>query len=688
MRFGLLIALAASGIAAAPASAAFDTCTYDAGTKTVTAALTTSTTGELARNPAGAILADGVQCATATVTNTDKIVATGDATAGEAVTIKLDNGGFAPGATDEPGESDEIEIDVDLGAGSSQAVHAIGTAAVDHITLGTIGGPATLAGNLNANEVNGIDPDLRVISFTSNLFVDAAGGHDVLSDAGGPGHTVSTTRGRLQGGAGNDVHTVWGTALGGPGDDTYTFPSDDGFGFLSYESAPAPVTVVLTSPDGGGTAAGGDGFGGTDTYVRQVGPLTLSPHDDHFTAQGSADANVNGAAGNDDLQGGSTHNSLRGGDGNDILRGGNGGNTLIGNAGDDDLRGGDSADFLDMGAGDDTGTGGAGNDVYTHFASGFGADSMSGGPGRDYVYYSANACPNDKDDDFGLVSRASAVRVTLDGVADDGEAGEGDNVLPDMEDVVGTQHDDTIIGNDGDNLLTGLGGRDVLRGGGGADRLEGMREQCSPFPIDRETLIGDAGDDLDGGPGADVVNASLGDDVVAARDDAADTIDCGTGEDALVSDLIDAWSGCETVKAAALPPDEPQPPQPTPSPTPEPTATPAPPPVTVVKPPAPVTPPLPSVTSLIEQPPAKRCVSRRRLRLHVKRALRDQVASVTVFVNGKRKTRVVGRKLALPVDLRGLPKGRFTVRLEIALKDGRTAHDTRKYRTCAPRKRR
>jgi hypothetical protein len=93
--------------------------------------------------------------------------------------------------------------------------------------------------------------------------------------------------------------------------------------------------------------------------------------------------------------------------------------------------------------------------------------------------------------------------------------------------------------------------------------------------------------------------------------------------------------------------------------------------------------PLPSVASLVDRPAASRCVSRRQLRLRVKRAVVPQVTSVTVSVNGKRKTRVSGKKVGLPVDLRGLPKGRFTVRLDIVLTDGRTVKDTRTYRTCA-----
>jgi hypothetical protein len=39
------------------------------------------------------------------------------------------------------------------------------------------------------------------------------------------------------------------------------------------------------------------------------------------------------------------------------------------------------------------------------------------------------------------------------------------------------------------------------------------------------------------------------------------------------------------------------------------------------------------------------------------------------------------------VNLRGLPRGRFTVRIVLALADGRTVSGSRRYRTCAARRR-
>lgn len=78
--------------------------------------------------------------------------------------------------------------------------------------------------------------------------------------------------------------------------------------------------------------------------------------------------------------------------GDDSIYGRGGGDVLLGMAGDDELDGGR------------------------------GADGLSGGPGHDSVSY-----------------EGAPVDVTLDGVANDGAAGENDNVLLDTEDVYGTE---------------------------------------------------------------------------------------------------------------------------------------------------------------------------------------------------------------------------------------------------------
>lgn len=103
------------------------------------------------------------------------------------------------------------------------------------------------------------------------------------------------------------------------------------------------------------------------------------------------------------------------------------------------------------------------------------------------------------------------VTVSLDGVADDGRtgAGEGDNVLTDVERLVGSAGGDVLTGNDGPNLLDGGAGDDVVVAGAG-----------------RDDLVGGAGND-----------------VVHALDGEADRISCGTGADLVYVDAADTVTG-------------------------------------------------------------------------------------------------------------------------------------------------
>src|SRR5215210_595081 len=123
------------------------------------------------------------------------------------------------------------------------------------------------------------------------------------------------------------------------------------------------------------------------------------------------------------------------------------------------LRGGPGDDALYGGGGKDNIEGQDGNDT---LGGGFGGDSLKGGPGSDTVDYSYYTSP---------------VSVTLDGVANDGPAGERANVAKDVENILGGKGDDTLIGDDHANVIDGGPGRDTLRGGGGDDTLRAHDEE-------------------------------------------------------------------------------------------------------------------------------------------------------------------------------------------------------------------
>src|SRR3712207_8774083 len=66
---------------------------------------------------------------------------------------------------------------------------------------------------------------------------------------------------------------------------------------------------------------------------------------------------------------------------------------------------------------------------------------------------------------FPYTTLFRSVRVTLDGLSNDGEAGEGDGVRTDQ--VAGGAGPDVLTGDAGPNVLLGGPGDDTLRGGGG-----------------------------------------------------------------------------------------------------------------------------------------------------------------------------------------------------------------------------
>ena len=85
---------------------------------------------------------------------------------------------------------------------------------------------------------------------------------------------------------------------------------------------------------------------------------------------------------------------------------------------------------------------------------------------------------------------------------------------------------------------------------------------------------------------------------------------------------------------------------------------------------------------IIDSPSNNRCVSRRYFRIRLRRAYWPTIVGVTVRLRGV--TRVLRRPpWGTIVDLRGLPRGRFAVRITALTTTGRTIRGTRRYRTCA-----
>jgi Ca2+-binding RTX toxin-like protein len=256
-----------------------------------------------------------------------------------------------------------------------------------------------------------------------------------------------------------------------------------------------------------------------------------------------------GEDGDDVLEGGAVGATLVGGDGSDAIHGGSGLDLLRGEAGVDALNGaggldqlfgGTQEDLLEGGPGNDILNGEEGNDV---LRGGSGADEISGGsdligPGIDTADYSA---------------RSASVVVSIDDSLNDGEAGEGDRVQSDVENVTGGSGDDSLTGSSMDNLLNGGPGDDILDGALGGDILVGAggtgdvadySDRTTPLTVDLDGLLGDDGQAGEGDTvGADiegVLGGSAGDLLSGNASD--NVLDGGLG-----GDTLNGLAGSDTV---------------------------------------------------------------------------------------------------------------------------------------------
>jgi Ca2+-binding RTX toxin-like protein len=212
---------------------------------------------------------------------------------------------------------------------------------------------------------------------------------------------------------------------------------------------------------------------------------------------------VSGGEGDDVVHGDDGADAVSGGEGDDVVHGGDGNDHVggVGERGNDSIDGGNGDDMLEPGDGAD----GTKPDD----------DALSGGPGIDEVRYATRTTP---------------VVVSIDGVANDGQAGEQDDVKSDVEVVTGgsaadalsgSANPETLNGGPGGDLLAGGGGDDLVMGGDGDDLLDGSAPGLPGVgkpvagagltPVDNDTLDGgDGNDTLDGGPGADRMSGGPG----------------------------------------------------------------------------------------------------------------------------------------------------------------------------------
>jgi hypothetical protein len=86
-------------------------------------------------------------------------------------------------------------------------------------------------------------------------------------------------------------------------------------------------------------------------------------------------------------------------------------------------------------------------------------------------------------------------------------------------------------------------------------------------------------------------------------------------------------------------------------------------------------------------PSTRSCVSRRSFRIRLRNPAKSPISAAVVSVNNKHVTTRRGKRITAPVDLRGLPRGTFTVKIGLILRDARTITGKRVYHTCTARRR-
>jgi Ca2+-binding RTX toxin-like protein len=300
---------------------------------------------------------------------------------------------------------------------------------------------------------------------------------------------------------------------------------------LNFEGGSFTLDVTVTDRNGAGLSF-------TKTFTigldgDQNADFVILDRDDYFYGAGlgdqltgqagrnimfglGGDDTINGAEADDDLDGGSDADHIYGHGGADMMLGRTGADWLEGGAGDDTIQGGDDVDHLLGGAGADVLQGDAGDDV---IEGGAGADTMSGDAGSDTLDYSSSN---------GAVNVNLATRVASGGDA------QGDVLVDDFENVVGSAYADTLTGSTRSEYIDGDTGSDLIQGGGGVDELQGGAgdDQIYGGADADEIHGGDGADLIFGGVGADLLYGDAGNDVIEAGE-GGDLLEGGAGDDEL-----------------------------------------------------------------------------------------------------------------------------------------------------------
>ncbi|MGL4316710.1 MAG: beta strand repeat-containing protein [Pseudomonas sp.] len=250
-----------------------------------------------------------------------------------------------------------------------------------------------------------------------------------------------------------------------------------GIDTVSYTSASTAINVNLAS-----TAAQATGGSGSDTLIA-IENLIGSNYNDKLTGN-TANNKLEGGLGNDTLNGGAGADTLIGGDGSDIYYVDNAADVVsetnaTPNVGGIDLVQSYLANYTLTGnienggivASDNANL--TGNTLDNVLYSGIGNNILNGGGGMDTVSYAF---------------ASSAIKASLDSNNTQATGGSGSDTFISIENLIGSNYNDTLTGNAANNRLEGGAGNDTLSGGAGNDTLLDGAGQ--------DRLTGDAGNDV------------------------------------------------------------------------------------------------------------------------------------------------------------------------------------------------
>jgi Ca2+-binding RTX toxin-like protein len=415
----------------------------------------------------------------------------------------------------------------DLLIGTSGADHILGLGGNDIILAG--GGNDILSGGKGFDILNGgsgrdtADYSDAATGVTVNLALglalnDGDGGIDVLvsiENVTGSAHndviTGDNQANELAGGAGNDLLS------GGKGADTYLHSGTHADGDDTIKAGDDGVDrVIFTTPDlydlryerhGNdlviGTYLPGDSFqdgpfDGSLRIVNHYAGAAIAGVDidtDFYNTTYGTDPNAAHFHFTVDLA-----NGLNNTDDTEVLLGSDSGETInanggyydmiFANGGDDVVHGGDGLDNIRGGTGNDQIFGDGGNDALRGQE---GDDLIDGGDGFDIVHYNLASGAVDVDLAAGY------------GKDHDASGNSGTDTLVNIEQVRGSNFDDSLAGDAGSNVLNGIGGDDTIDGRAGFDFLIGGSGNDKLFG-------GDDDDSLDGGGGDDLLSGGSGTD--------------------------------------------------------------------------------------------------------------------------------------------------------------------------------